>query len=55
MDENLDRTVVRALNALCRLRNSLDAFDGEFSYEADGDASLTLDLDGRDDPRLSQV
>ena len=38
----LDRTVVRALNALCRLRNSLDAFDGEFSYEADGDVSLTL-------------
>ncbi|MBW3082533.1 sucrose phosphorylase [Bifidobacterium phasiani] len=42
IDENLDRTVVRALNALCRLRNSLDAFDGEFGYEADGDASITL-------------
>ena len=46
VNENLDRTVVRALNALCRLRNSLDAFDGEFSYEADGDASLTLTWTG---------
>ena len=59
VDENLDRTVVRALNALCRLRNSLDAFDGEFSYEADGDASLTLTWTGattraslRYEPRL---
>lgn len=46
VDENLERPVVRALNALCRLRNSLDAFDGEFSYEADGDVSLTLTWKG---------
>lgn len=38
VDEQLQRPVVQALNALCRLRNSLDAFDGEFTHELDGDA-----------------
>lgn len=33
IDQALRRPVVRALNALCKLRNRLDAFDGEFSYE----------------------
>lgn len=35
IDENLQRPVVQALNALCRLRNTLDAFDGTFSYRVD--------------------
>ncbi len=32
---NLLRPEVRALNALCRFRNSLDAFDGTFTYGYD--------------------
>ncbi|PLS31868.1 sucrose phosphorylase [Bifidobacterium margollesii] len=46
IDENLRRPVVQALNALCRLRNTLDAFDGEFSYTADGDKSIALSWQG---------
>lgn len=37
VDDNLQRPVVRALNALCRFRNQLDAFDGDFSFKQDGD------------------
>ncbi|WP_288273927.1 sucrose phosphorylase [uncultured Bifidobacterium sp.] len=36
IDENLERPVVRALNALATFRNELSAFDGDFSYAADG-------------------
>lgn len=46
VDEMLKRPVVQALNALCRFRNTLPAFDGKFSWskgEVDGKASLTLD------------
>lgn len=32
---NLHRPEVKALNALCRFRNSLDAFDGTFTYGYD--------------------
>lgn len=39
IDQNLRRPVVRALNALCRLRNTLDAFDGTFSYSVQGTES----------------
>ena len=46
IDENLKRPVVQALNALCRLRNTFDAFDGEFSYTADGDKSIALSWKG---------
>ncbi|MBW3093732.1 DUF1964 domain-containing protein, partial [Bifidobacterium sp. 82T10] len=42
VDEQLKRPVVQALNALCRFRNELPAFDGEFAYAADGDRSLTM-------------
>lgn len=35
INANLLRPEVQALNALCRFRNSLDAFDGEFSYGYD--------------------
>ncbi|MBM6700463.1 sucrose phosphorylase [Bifidobacterium pullorum subsp. saeculare] len=51
IDENLGRPVVQALNALARFRNTLDAFDGEFSWsvdesvdgsDADAAESLTL-------------
>lgn len=45
VDENLQRPVVRALNALCRLRNGLDAFDGAFSSEMT-DAGLLLEWRG---------
>jgi sucrose phosphorylase len=41
IDENLRRPVVKSLNALCRLRNTLDAFDGEFSVSY-GEGSLIL-------------
>ncbi len=34
IDENLERPVVKALNALAKFRNELPAFNGEFSYEA---------------------
>lgn len=34
-EQNLKRPVVRSLNALCRLRNELDAFNGVFSYRVD--------------------
>lgn len=37
VDAQLRRPVVQALNALCRLRNGLDAFDGEFSYAVEGE------------------
>lgn len=46
VDEQLQRPVVQALNALCCLRNTLDAFDGEFSYSADGDTSVTFTWQG---------
>ena len=42
IDEQLERPVVKALNALCRLRNQLPAFDGVFTYQADGDRTLSL-------------
>ena len=34
--------MVKALNALAKFRNELSAFDGEFSYEVDGDTSITF-------------
>ena len=46
IDENLKRPVVRALNALARLRNTLDAFDGEFTWTPDGDRSITFSWNG---------
>lgn len=46
IDENLCRPVVRSLNALCRLRNALDAFDGEFSFSRD-DGSLIFQWRGK--------
>ncbi|MGX5271377.1 sucrose phosphorylase [Bifidobacterium polysaccharolyticum] len=46
VDENLRRPVVRALNALCRLRNGLDAFDGSFSSRMT-DTGLLLDWAGQ--------
>ena len=49
VDEQLQRPVVQALNALCRFRNELPAFDGEFSYAADGDRSVTLTWTAKDD------
>ena len=42
IDENLERPVVKALNALAKFRNELPAFDGEFRYEVDGDTSITF-------------
>lgn len=45
IDRNLERPVVKALNALCRLRNSLDAFDGEFTFGNEGD-TLTFSWKG---------
>ena len=38
IDENLQRPVVKALNALAKFRNELSAFDGNFSYEVDDDS-----------------
>ncbi|WP_300765665.1 sucrose phosphorylase [uncultured Bifidobacterium sp.] len=46
IDENLRRPVVRSLNALCRFRNTLDAFNGEFSFERDSASSLALKWSG---------
>ncbi|PST48031.1 sucrose phosphorylase [Bifidobacterium callitrichos] len=40
VDEQLERPVVKALNALARFRNELTAFDGDFSYEVDSDRSI---------------
>lgn len=48
IDENLQRPVVKALNALCRLRNTLDAFNGKFSYEIHND-----EKSGRDGKLIS--
>ena len=45
IDRNLERPVVKTLNALCRMRNQLDAFDGEFAFNRDGDA-LTFSWTG---------
>ncbi|MDD6086791.1 MAG: sucrose phosphorylase [Bifidobacterium boum] len=45
IDRDLERPVVKALNALCRLRNSLDAFDGEFTFGNEGD-TLTFSWKG---------
>ncbi|WP_456236472.1 sucrose phosphorylase domain-containing protein [Bifidobacterium aemilianum] len=45
IDRNLERPVVQALNALCRMRNSLNAFDGDFSWRVDGEA-IVLSWDG---------
>ena len=47
IDENLRRPVVQALNALCRLRNTLDAFDGEFASSRDADGAMTFSWTGR--------
>lgn len=42
IDANLERPVVRALNALARFRNENPAFNGEFSYEvADNEITYT--------------
>lgn len=40
IDENLQRPVVRALNALARLRNQLPAFDGEFTWRQVDDGTI---------------
>lgn len=45
IDRDLERPVVKALNALCRLRNQLDAFDGEFAFGNEGD-TLTFSWKG---------
>lgn len=45
IDRDLERPVVKALNALCRLRNQLDAFDGEFTFGNEGD-TLTFSWKG---------
>lgn len=45
IDHDLERPVVQALNALCRLRNSLDAFDGEFTFSNEDD-TLTFSWKG---------
>ena len=45
IDRDLERPVVKALNALCRMRNQLDAFDGEFTFSHEGD-TLTFDWKG---------
>ncbi|MFT9393038.1 sucrose phosphorylase [Bifidobacterium sp.] len=42
IDRNLERPVVKALNALCRLRNSLDAFDGEFTFSTADDSKKVI-------------
>ena len=47
VEENLQRPVVQALNALCAFRNTLPAFDGNFSYQRDGEV-LTLTWEGKD-------
>lgn len=46
IDQALKRPVVHALNALCRLRNQLDAFDGDFSYELVDRGPLLLRWEG---------
>ena len=46
IDENLRRPVVRSLNALCRLRNTLDAFDGVFAASRESDDTLVLEWTG---------
>ena len=48
IDENLERPVVRALNALARFRNELSAFDGDFSY-ATSDDGKTISFTWNDD------
>lgn len=45
IDRDLERPVVKALNALCRLRNQLDAFDGEFAFSREDDV-LTFNWKG---------
>ncbi len=48
IDENLERPVVKALNALAKFRNELPGFHGEFSYEVDGGEHVDhLPLDRR--------
>lgn len=47
VEENLQRPVVQALNALCVFRNTLPAFDGNFSYQRDGEV-LTLAWESED-------
>ncbi|KFI68116.1 sucrose phosphorylase [Bifidobacterium magnum] len=42
IDEDLKRPVVRALNDLAKFRNDCPAFDGEFTWERDGQDSVTL-------------
>lgn len=42
IDKNLERPVVRALNALARFRNELPAFDGDFSYSVGNDESIAF-------------
>lgn len=48
IDDNLRRPVVRALNELCRLRNTLDAFDGEFSYVVRDSENAVENNDAKD-------
>lgn len=46
IDENLRRPVVQALNALGRFRNTLEAFDGDFSFTENG-GSLAMTWTGQ--------
>lgn len=46
IDKNLERPVVRALNALARFRNELPAFDGDFSYSVGNDESIAFSWNG---------
>lgn len=48
IDENLERPVVRALNALAKFRNDSSAFDGDFSW-TQHDESLELCWQNGDD------
>lgn len=43
--DNLARPVVQTLNALCRFRNTMPAFDGRFSHQTNADGSVTLRWD----------
>lgn len=46
IDKNLERPVVKALNALARFRNELPAFDGDFSYSVGDDESIAFSWNG---------
>ncbi len=45
VDAQLERPIVQALNALGRFRNTLDAFDGDFTYADDG-STMTMTWTG---------